>query len=444
MSSNASLLKYSFDIVDYHVERIFLTREKRVERWESLEAFWGLYPYKDAEFGQLYCRKKLAEILVQACSSPGYEPTEDETSLECWTKDDWEQLRSDLLLLREIVSRKDSLLTQPCPEDGADNEDLVAMEKPWNRFDRMVKRTILHQVLAPIRSELQKQLADENLQAIDLPATTITRFFKEIQKLEDDQCRALLMGFFQEEEEGSKKRKGRPELASIETIRELMAPKASFDLDAFQTKLEALVISFLSPAIMGNRTPVLFNRNYDIPIQDIQASMISKRIGSLRKARQKLRANQEDPLEESRAIAQSQVIAQAVTSTPLATQLAEDDAEEEEYDAAGAQQLQTLPRQKRSRPIGMGSPDYMAPDPDIFDEFGKVKRRRRWTNEEKACIKLGVEHYGVGDWQSIKLDYPEILRNRTTVQIKDCWRTMIKRGEVESVQVRAPPTERAV
>jgi hypothetical protein len=70
------------------------------------------------------------------------------------------------------------------------------------------------------------------------------------------------------------------------------------------------------------------------------------------------------------------------------------------------------------------------PDTGVFDENGKVTKRRRWTEEEKGAVKQGVEKYGVGKWKKIKTEYAVILRNRKPVQLKDCWRTMVERKEV--------------
>jgi len=58
------------------------------------------------------------------------------------------------------------------------------------------------------------------------------------------------------------------------------------------------------------------------------------------------------------------------------------------------------------------------------------KKRKRFTNEEKEAVKKGVEQYGPGDWKSIKQHYYGILHHRTPVQIKDCYRTMVKRGDL--------------
>ena len=58
------------------------------------------------------------------------------------------------------------------------------------------------------------------------------------------------------------------------------------------------------------------------------------------------------------------------------------------------------------------------------------KKRKRWTDEEKDIVRKGIARHGVGHWAMIKSDWPMELRDRTSVQIKDCYRTMLKRGEL--------------
>jgi len=119
-----------------------------------------------------------------------------------------------------------------------------------------------------------------------------------------------------------------------------------------------------------------------------------------------------------------------------------DDIEEEE--AEDRAKLSELPELFRQAPTGAGwvmasggSPqkkdekNMYPPEKGLFDAHGKVLKRRRWTDEEKTAVKLGARKHGVGKWKLVKDDYPEILRNRTAVQIKDCWRTMVKHNEVK-------------
>jgi hypothetical protein len=111
---------------------------------------------------------------------------------------------------------------------------------------------------------------------------------------------------------------------------------------------------------------------------------------------------------------------------------------DDEEDAEERAKLSELPDRARSNKSKRSAATaFRGTDPDdgIFDQStGLVLKRRRWTDEEKTAVKEGVKAHGVGHWVKIKDDYPEILRNRTAIQIKDCWRTMTKRHEVEDIE----------
>ncbi|XP_073515352.1 telomeric repeat-binding factor 2 isoform X2 [Phyllobates terribilis] len=51
-------------------------------------------------------------------------------------------------------------------------------------------------------------------------------------------------------------------------------------------------------------------------------------------------------------------------------------------------------------------------------------KKKKWSKEETEWIKLGVEMYGEGNWMKILNKYP--FKNRTSIMIKDRWRTMKK------------------
>lgn len=59
--------------------------------------------------------------------------------------------------------------------------------------------------------------------------------------------------------------------------------------------------------------------------------------------------------------------------------------------------------------------------------------RRVWTDQEKQAVKQGIRDFGVGQWAEIKKRWKVVLKDRTSQQIKDCYRTMLKRGELKDV-----------
>ncbi|XP_067905977.1 telomeric repeat binding factor a [Heterodontus francisci] len=58
--------------------------------------------------------------------------------------------------------------------------------------------------------------------------------------------------------------------------------------------------------------------------------------------------------------------------------------------------------------------------------FSGSSKRQKWTVEESEWIKQGVQKFGAGSWQKILKHYP--FCDRTSVTIKDRWRTMQKHG----------------
>jgi hypothetical protein len=105
----------------------------------------------------------------------------------------------------------------------------------------------------------------------------------------------------------------------------------------------------------------------------------------------------------------------------------QDEIDEDEDDEPANVTLSDLP----NRAKGKGkSPARLPPDQGIFTPTGRVERRRFWTEEETIALKEGVRTLGTGRWANIKSDHEYILRNRTSVQIKDKWRTMKKNNEI--------------
>ncbi|KFQ42433.1 Telomeric repeat-binding factor 1, partial [Nestor notabilis] len=58
------------------------------------------------------------------------------------------------------------------------------------------------------------------------------------------------------------------------------------------------------------------------------------------------------------------------------------------------------------------------------DALASIRKRQRWTYKEDLELKSGVKEFGVGNWAKI-LVYGN-FNNRTSVMLKDRWRTLCK------------------
>ena len=56
----------------------------------------------------------------------------------------------------------------------------------------------------------------------------------------------------------------------------------------------------------------------------------------------------------------------------------------------------------------------------------KPQKRRPFTQEEVDWLREGVSRFGVGRWRSILDSYN--FKGRTTVNLKDKWRNLVKAG----------------
>ncbi|VAH25735.1 unnamed protein product [Triticum turgidum subsp. durum] len=67
-------------------------------------------------------------------------------------------------------------------------------------------------------------------------------------------------------------------------------------------------------------------------------------------------------------------------------------------------------------------PNYerrMRPPPAV-----PYKTRKKWTEIQERTLIEGVDKYGKGNWKDIKIAYPDVFQDRSTVDMKDKFRNM--------------------
>ena len=100
---------------------------------------------------------------------------------------------------------------------------------------------------------------------------------------------------------------------------------------------------------------------------------------------------------------------------------------------------EVLPEPKKI-PSKVASP---SPSKKLKSQEKMYEGRKMWTDAEKQAVIEGIKEFGVGHWARTKKKYYHTLSFRTSGQIKDCYRTMKKRGELDFLDEVTPGKEPA-
>ncbi|KAK3515423.1 hypothetical protein QTP70_019919 [Hemibagrus guttatus] len=68
------------------------------------------------------------------------------------------------------------------------------------------------------------------------------------------------------------------------------------------------------------------------------------------------------------------------------------------------------------------------PPPPPKQNISKHRPKKKWMSEEDQCLMAGVKKYGEGKWSKILEGFE--FKDRTSVMLKDRWRTLKKQGKV--------------
>lgn len=120
--------------------------------------------YSGADNDRIFLRNKLCDLLFDACSEPGYNPT----SLSGYNATEWNELLEDLETTRAACWRsvgKDVLLSAQDRDDPSntvvertDEDDMKEHREFGRRYNVLVIACKIHAKLAEIRPKLERQV----------------------------------------------------------------------------------------------------------------------------------------------------------------------------------------------------------------------------------------------------------------------------------------------
>jgi len=473
--------------------------EERLNYWSAFKRLFEVYPGKDVKYGFIYNRSMIGNLLVvltraqQRQKGHDLPPTDlplPDMAFSNWEEDDWDMLCQYLHAIVENLKRQDADASIGQVENKEIHVELAQTDAFTSKVRDTMHMIMMNKVVAPIRDSLEGQLAHGNFSDTDYPKldeSMVERMWENIANEDEEIQERILRKLFQESATASSDR--RPEFKTIRELRKVFNDKP-FEFNELVNSIEvtvedcnemALHEPFLNDYYFRNDAePLLYQEDNsqddgeEEPREDRSLRVSPDVITRLREARHALREEGDDPLPECIRLAN------AVTRKGSATN----------SKSRGIQQLREQPQNRRRRgsrlykkrksavrlefdddssyidddEVEKGSPGLnrdgrinlsnLPPQVAHTDEEltpskkklrgsqqKKYDGKRPWTAEEKGAIIQGVITYGKGNWAMIKKKYDVLFELRTSGQIKDCFRSMMKRGEVPDDLLDEPVNE---
>eukprot|EP00429_Kryptoperidinium_foliaceum_P072905 CAMPEP_0176053832 /NCGR_PEP_ID=MMETSP0120_2-20121206/26780_1 /TAXON_ID=160619 /ORGANISM="Kryptoperidinium foliaceum, Strain CCMP 1326" /LENGTH=516 /DNA_ID=CAMNT_0017387293 /DNA_START=51 /DNA_END=1601 /DNA_ORIENTATION=+ len=458
--------------------------QERLEHWKAFQALWEIFPGKDVQYGELYNRHMIGNILFVVTRAmereKGHETVPlshsdiSDVRLGEWTERDWDMFSESLRTIADSLVRMDATAKIGDPEDEmTDPEHVETLKTTESRLHKIKRYIVVYKLMAEIRPSLMAQLDDDSISDDDYPRNidekALRKLWLESQQEEDKTIRSNLNNIFEVDDGLSPGEI--PSLRSIGELRRTMNSKP-FTLHRFDERVDVLMVDWIDnffeePRLIPHYFPdeEVSEASIHPPsprreeTQQVKRSLSPSGLRVLREARRTLRQTGEDPLNESMRLAEEATGAtrnsrvsisprrrrrnsqdpeegrlyakkQSATSLQFDEEDDEEELDDEDPNADGrAPRLGPLPRQPKRR--SSTSNKENTPNKRVKkSQQKKYKGKRSWSTEEKRAIIEGLRTYGKGKWAQIKDQYDVTFQLRTSGQIKDCFRRMVAKGEI--------------
>lgn len=457
----------SIELICYKIIESITTSSKHKVESLFVQLEYLLNKIETDDFhGRLACRLDFTYLVRKVCqsSSAKNEEVKDQSSqktklaetfkdgsddsnqmLSAYSPEDWENLVSDLKNLQRRLQRKDARhiiipekfkgLSDNHTQDQTDyiptlheasSKDERNPEYSPENFDAILLEISFYHALSHIRYSVSSLNIKSTSQNISLFHDFVAKSEFDAEKLD------LLKCFFEDVDQ--------TKLIPISDIQQILKKNSIYSIKRFQD----LLMEFIQKWHLKNLpTPKFMELNYegafikntkphpseqDNKINDVSVADNDEKsdddddfVDKLKEFREKLNeTGGKDPLEE--------IIGTTQKSTQKITQLA--------VNKDVARKRKEVQIQFSDSDEEISSPDDTTntnintnKSKDTSNEAAPLKKRRRFMQDEKDAIKEGVAIFGQGNWSKIKSEYPA-LWSRTNVNIKDCYRTMCRNGEI--------------
>lgn len=425
------------DIIEALCHEFILQPEQREKVWPEIEFFMKSLDNGRDVFGRCW-----ATLLITCCCE-----TLGVKKMEIFNYDEWETVVQNLNAAKNLILRNDATLLIPPRIDDKDvsqskveglqdeavNKSRSSLSIFNDEFADVVKLCRLHQALSFVRVPLVEDPTKVNLNVskndmVKMKKTIDKKFSKDM-----DEYKFLNSVF------------DKNKLKSTSQVNKILNSRDEYSIEYFVDLMDELMKNWLR--IVMPETPILISSGYFRgPSKQVPLSNSSRKRAKTDRTTEHMSAN-------AKAYSDSKKPAKKTSTEykhePLDFEHGEDDDEhkrtiqhvdvgsmvvgvdsaddEDSSNEVANGESQTL--HSPSSPPKATMVAIARPKKGLSPNTPKKRTRVMWTVEEKNAVRRGVSKFGEGNWINIKLHYPTILAHRSNVQIKDCWRVMVKKGD---------------
>lgn len=436
------------DIIEALCHEIILHPEKKTQLSDQLTFFTKSIDREHNVFGRCWCA-----LLLTFCSE-----SLDVETLESSDFDDWDTIAQNLNEAKESILRKDAIIPIPptiadkdIEQDDFSNFEDESVDEERSKMSifnedlvEIIKLCRVHQALSFIRvllSGTPVPVSGKNKNELAISKSDITTMKKFMDKKfgKGMEQHDFLCSLFE-----------RNKLKSIPQLTEILESHKQYTIEYFLKLMERLLQNWYKSIMV--EPPILISSGYFYGRSTVVAPKSPRKRASTHRyashfapvphghpdtqegSAKKMPAIPTDDIEfeqgEHNEDAASANV--AVGSMVVAIDSPDDDGDDGNSTTGEGKTL------KLSSPPP--SVEMQAIDPPTrATTSSPTKKRKRvmWSVEEKNAVRRGVNKFGEGNWKNVKLEYPDILAHRSNVQIKDCWRVMVKKGDT-ALEVEVP------
>jgi len=407
-----------------------------------------------------------------------------------WKPSDWKSFRGSLVKIQTSMLRRDAKasIDDIFGDEGENREiDTSRSHDSWftDKLFKVLDLFTLHEKLAPFREELEIKSSiaieeDEAMMPLSLSKKLLKDFMDMVDKEEEKRVKKAFLSFLKNDQIDT--------FHSSSTIRKLLDdPSQPHSFDFFLNRVNKLMRAWASQVF---ESPTITDVNLSNARRSKSEVAIKAECGQaralkkLQRSRARLNDHVEDPLSD--AIFAATVAKRNRKPKKRHRSPSEENDEETDEDISAGDRAFTgrtkMIKQKHNQmppkarktmldkkksamrlnftPERESDCEHIEDPSQEDDVLSDVKKRARvtstspikkrksqqkmyegkriWTDVEKRAVIEGVGRLGVGKWAEIKREYYVALKFRTSGQIKDCFRTLKKRGEIGDLDKPSP------